>query len=607
MKYFVLGALASGMLLYGMSMIYGATGTLEITEIAQRIADGDAIPTDPGVRAGVRRRRHRLQAGRRAVPHVGAGRLPRRADGGDAVRSAPRPSSRRSRSSCACWSQALGARALLVEWQQMLIVMAVLSLAIGNITAIAQTNLKRMLAYSTISHMGFLLLGILSGTLDGFGAAMFYIVVYVLMSLGTFGMILLLSREGFEAENLEDFKGLNQRSPWYAFMMLLLMFSMAGIPPTVGFYAKLSVLQAVLSAGYIWLAVVAVLFSLVGAFYYLRIVKLMYFDAPTDTAPIAPHADVPRADERERPRDAGARASCRAPLLALCRVCDPGCRCDRAVSAISPKTRSTSQGRLSRASCCRSTRTRCGCPTAARRGASTSCIPARRMILPLLDDGTVLLERQFRYPLRQAFLRAARRQDRAGRDPLETAKRELLEEIGYEAAEWRASRTLHPCIGYSDERIELYLARELEFTRARSSTKASSWRRLRLPLAEALEWVRRAASPRRKPCSACSGPRRFSGRVVGRPSGAARGQARFAGLLLAVGCGRDRAADARRDSPGRTARPSRSAASALPASRPTPRRPACSARCATSFSARTNSRLPSSVARSRMKLPSIFR
>jgi NADH-quinone oxidoreductase subunit N len=149
-----------------------------------------------------------------------------------------------------------------------------------------------MLAYSTISHMGFLLLGILSGDVNGYGSAMFYAVVYVLMNLGAFGMILVLSRSGFEAENLEDFKGLNQRSPWCAFLMLLLMFSMAGVPPTVGFYAKLSVLQAVISAGFVWLAVVAVLFALVGAYYYLRLVKLMYFDAPTDAAPIAPRWDV---------------------------------------------------------------------------------------------------------------------------------------------------------------------------------------------------------------------------------------------------------------------------------------------------------------------------
>jgi NADH-quinone oxidoreductase subunit N len=179
-----------------------------------------------------------------------------------------------------------------VEWQQMLIILAVLSLAIGNVVAIAQVNLKRMLAYSTIGHMGFLLLGILSGDLNGYGSAMFYVVVYVLMNLGTFGMIMVLSRSGFEAENLDDFKGLNQRSPWYAFLMMLLMFSMAGVPPTVGFYAKLSVLQAVINAGYVWLAVVAVMFALVGAFYYVRLVKLMYFDEPVDAAPIRPHGDV---------------------------------------------------------------------------------------------------------------------------------------------------------------------------------------------------------------------------------------------------------------------------------------------------------------------------
>jgi len=149
-----------------------------------------------------------------------------------------------------------------------------------------------MLAYSTISHMGFLLLGILSGDIVGYSAGMFYVVVYVLMNLGTFGMILLLSRSGFEAENIDDFKGLNQRSPWYAFMMLLLMFSMAGIPPTVGFYAKLAVLQAVLDAGYTWLAVLAVMFALVGAFYYLRVVKVMYFDPPQDTAPLATREDA---------------------------------------------------------------------------------------------------------------------------------------------------------------------------------------------------------------------------------------------------------------------------------------------------------------------------
>jgi NADH-quinone oxidoreductase subunit N len=173
----------------------------------------------------------------------------------------------------------------------MLIIMAVLSLAIGNVTAIAQTNLKRMLAYSAISHMGFLLLGVLSGSSEGFAAAMFYVIVYVMTTLGVFGVMLLLARDGFEAEELDDYKGLNQRSPWYAALMLLLMFSMAGVPPVVGFYAKLSVLWAVVEAGFVWLAVVAVMFSLIGAFYYLRIVKLMYFDAPQDRAPLS--ADLP--------------------------------------------------------------------------------------------------------------------------------------------------------------------------------------------------------------------------------------------------------------------------------------------------------------------------
>jgi NADH-quinone oxidoreductase subunit N len=170
------------------------------------------------------------------------------------------------------------------DWQNMLVIMAALSLALGNIVAIAQTNLKRMLAYSTISHMGFLLLGILAGTKNGYSAGMFYSISYVLMTLAAFGMIMLLSRAGFEAENLEDVKGLNQRSPWFAFLMLMVMFSMAGIPPFLGFWAKLAVLEGALNAGYLWLVVFAVLMSVIGAYYYLRIVKLMYFDAPTDNS-----------------------------------------------------------------------------------------------------------------------------------------------------------------------------------------------------------------------------------------------------------------------------------------------------------------------------------
>ncbi|MBI4194835.1 MAG: NADH-quinone oxidoreductase subunit NuoN [Betaproteobacteria bacterium] len=291
MKYFVLGALASGMLLYGMSMLYGVTGTLEITRLAETIFDGagkDAVlifalvfvVAGLGFKLG-------------AVPfHMWVPDVYHGAPTAVTLFIGSAPKLAAFAFIMRLLVQGLGAEQLLVEWQQMLIVMAVLSLAIGNITAIAQTNLKRMLAYSTISHMGFLLLGILSGDLNGYGSAMFYVVVYVLMNLGTFGMIMILSRAGFEAENLDDFRGLNQRSPWHAFLMMLLMFSMAGVPPTVGFYAKLSVLQAVINAGYVWLAVVAVLFALIGAFYYLRVVKLMYFDPPVDTSPIEPYGDV---------------------------------------------------------------------------------------------------------------------------------------------------------------------------------------------------------------------------------------------------------------------------------------------------------------------------
>jgi NADH-quinone oxidoreductase subunit N len=291
MKYFVLGALASGMLLYGMSMLYGATGTLEITRLAEVIFDGSGreavlIFALVFVVAGIG-----FKLG--AVPfHMWVPDVYHGAPTAVTVLIGSAPKLAAFAFIMRLLVQGLGAEPLLVEWQPMLIVMAVLSLAIGNITAIAQTNLKRMLAYSTISHMGFLLLGILSGDLNGYGSGMFYAVVYMAMSLGAFGMIMLLSRSGFEAENLEDFRGLNQRSPWYAFVMLLLMFSMAGVPPTVGFYAKLSVLQAVINAGYVWLAVVAVLFALIGAFYYLRVVKLMYFDSPVDTTPIEPRTDV---------------------------------------------------------------------------------------------------------------------------------------------------------------------------------------------------------------------------------------------------------------------------------------------------------------------------
>ena len=289
MKYFVLGALASGMLLYGMSMLYGVAGSLEIGKVAAAIQQGSGnhmilafglvfVVAGLAFKLGVVPFHMWIPDVYQGAPTAVTlfiGSAPKLAAFGFVMRLLVE-----------------GLHGLHADWQGMLIIMAVLSMAIGNITAIAQTNIKRMLAYSTISHMGFLLLGILSGSITGYSASMFYVVTYVLMSLGGFGMILLLSRKGFEAENLDDFKGLNQRSPWYAFLMLLVMFSMAGVPPTVGFYAKLSVLQAIMESGMVSLAVVAVLFSLIGAFYYLRIVKLMYFDAPQDETPITPHSDM---------------------------------------------------------------------------------------------------------------------------------------------------------------------------------------------------------------------------------------------------------------------------------------------------------------------------
>ncbi len=289
MKYFVLGALASGMLLYGMSMIYGVTGTLALADIAQNLSDGTdlRIPLVFGIVFIVAGLAFKLGA----VPfHMW---VP------DVYHGAPTAMTLFIGSAPKIAAFAFVVRILgqglesqVSEWRDMLVILAVLSMAVGNIAAIAQTNLKRMLAYSTISHMGFMLLGILAGSQNGYSSAMFYVLVYALMSLGGFGMILLLSRAGFEADKLEDFKGLNRRSPWLAFLMLLLMFSMAGVPPTVGFYAKLSVLQAVVEIGYVWLAVAAVLFSLIGAFYYLRIVKLMYFDTPHDTSPITASPDT---------------------------------------------------------------------------------------------------------------------------------------------------------------------------------------------------------------------------------------------------------------------------------------------------------------------------
>jgi NADH-quinone oxidoreductase subunit N len=299
MKYFVLGALASGLLLYGMSMIYGATGSLELGGVAQALYQGH---TEKQVLvfglvflvAGVAFKLG-LVPFHMWIPDVYHG-APTAVT--MFIGSAPK---------LAAFAMALrllvyGLFGLAVDWQKMLLIMAVLSIGLGNLAAIAQTNIKRMLAYSAISHMGYMVLGLMSGLVGGqldpftavnaYSSALYYTVAYVLMSLGAFGMVLLLSRAGYEAENLEDFKGLNKRSPWFAAMMLIIMFSMAGIPFFIGFFAKFAVLLAAIKAGYTAVAVIAVMFSLIGAFYYLRVVKLMYFDAPVDAAPITAGLDL---------------------------------------------------------------------------------------------------------------------------------------------------------------------------------------------------------------------------------------------------------------------------------------------------------------------------
>ncbi len=300
MKYFVLGALASGFLLYGLSMMYGATGSLEISEVFKAIGTGQInkavltfglvfIVAGLGFKLG-------------AVPfHMWVPDVYQGAPTAVTLLIGGAP----KLAAFAVTIRLLveGLLGLAVDWQEMLVVLSVGSMALGNLAAIAQTNLKRMLAYSTIAQMGFMLLGLCSGVVNNntlsaanaYSSSMFYVVAYVLTTLGTFGIIMLLSRQGFESEQIEDLKGLARRNPWYAAVMAIFMFSLAGIPPTIGFYAKLSVLQALVStnvAGYIWLAVVAVLLSLVGAYYYLRLVKVMYFDEPAESAPIVASGDV---------------------------------------------------------------------------------------------------------------------------------------------------------------------------------------------------------------------------------------------------------------------------------------------------------------------------
>jgi len=277
MKYFVLGALASGMLLYGISMLYGVSGTLDLQTLAEFITqqgDGNLLLVFGlvFVVVGVT-----FKLG--AVPfHMW---VPDVYEGAPIsvtlfIGTAPK---------IAVFAMAIrmftdGMGPLVGDWQDMLIVLAILSMSVGNIIAISQTNIKRMLAYSAIAHMGFLLLGILSGTYSGYAGSMFYAIVYALMSMGSFGMIILLRRKEREADRLDNFKGLAERSPWFAFVMLILMFSMAGIPPFIGFWAKWFVLKEVVAVGYVWVTVLAVLCSVIGAYYYLHIIKLMYFDEP---------------------------------------------------------------------------------------------------------------------------------------------------------------------------------------------------------------------------------------------------------------------------------------------------------------------------------------
>ena len=301
MKYFILGALASGFLLYGISMIYGATGSLDLSKIFAVANSHTANPTILvfGIVFIVAGLAFKLGAVpfHMWVPDVYQGSP-------TAVTLLLGAAPKLATFAMVMRILVEGLLPMVYYWQQMLMVLAVASLAIGNLTAIAQTNLKRMLAYSSIAQMGFVLLGLMAGVVGGpengdgsgaagaYSAAMYYVITYVLTTLGSFGLIMMLARAGFEAEELADFKGMARRSPWFAVVMTVLMFSLAGVPPMMGFMAKWSVLQAVTSSGQIWLAVVAVMFSLIGAFYYLRVVKTMWFDEAVDATPIRTPLDM---------------------------------------------------------------------------------------------------------------------------------------------------------------------------------------------------------------------------------------------------------------------------------------------------------------------------
>lgn len=290
MKYFILGAIASGMLLYGMSILYGLSGSLQISEIAHAV-----IATTTGQGADNAQNIGMVFALVFIVVALAfkLGAVPFHMWMPDVYHGSPTavtaligtaPKLAGFAMIMRLMVEALGG--LQADWQQMVIVLSVLSLAVGNIIAIAQSNIKRMLAYSTISHVGFILLGILAGTAEGYSSAMFYTITYAMMSLGGFGVIMLMARQGFEADQITDLAGLNQRSPWFAFIMMILMLSMAGVPPTVGFWAKLAVLTAVVDVDLVWMAVIAVFFSIIGIFYYLRIIKIMYFDDAVETQPL---------------------------------------------------------------------------------------------------------------------------------------------------------------------------------------------------------------------------------------------------------------------------------------------------------------------------------
>lgn len=286
MKYFVLGALASGLLLYGMSLVYGATGSLDLATIRDA-APGAAQPLLllTGVVFMVAGISFKFGA---APFHMW---LP------DVYQGAPTPITLfiGSAPKLAAFAMVVrllgfGVSPLAVQWQPMLAVLAALSLVLGNVIALMQVNLKRMLAYSTISHVGFLFLGLAGGGAEGYSAAMFYAISYAVMATAAFGAIVLLSRRGFEADNIDDFKGLNARDPWSAGMVLCVMASLAGIPPFLGFWAKLAVLRAAINGGMLWLALVGVVFAVIGAFYYLRVIKVMYFDEPVGE-PVLPRDD----------------------------------------------------------------------------------------------------------------------------------------------------------------------------------------------------------------------------------------------------------------------------------------------------------------------------